>query len=96
MTRSTILQKRLRDRDLLLLLDTADRVVGMPGLIASLAAACRHVRLLVTSRSPVHVAAERVLALGPLRVKDAVRLFEERAQAARLRLAHRRSQLHAL
>src|SRR4051794_28222362 len=78
-----VLQKRLRDRDLLIVLDTADRVAAISALIASLAATCPHVKLLVTSRSPLHIAAERVLALGPLAATDAVRLFEERARAAR-------------
>lgn len=77
-----VLRSRLRDRDLLIVLDTADRVAGVAGLMASLAGACPHVRLLITSRTPLRIALEHELAVGPLRPADGVRLFETRARAA--------------
>ncbi|CAN5781701.1 hypothetical protein BH23CHL7_BH23CHL7_06910 [soil metagenome] len=77
------LRAQLRDRDLLIVLDTADRVAGIAGLVAALVAACPRVRLLVTSRSALRIGAERELSIGPLSPDDGVRLFEARAQAAR-------------
>jgi predicted ATPase/class 3 adenylate cyclase len=76
-----VVRTRLRDRDLLLLLDTTDRVAGADRLVASLAAACPHVRLLVTSRTPLRIAAERELLIGPLPADDGARMFEARARA---------------
>ena len=78
-----VVRTRLRDRDLLILLDTTDRVAGVDRLVASLAAACPHVRLLVTSRTPLRIAAERELVIGPLPSNDGARLFEARARAVR-------------
>ena len=57
---------RLRGRALLLLLDNADRVADAAGLVGALARSCPGLRLLVTSRSPVRVAGERELPIGPL------------------------------
>jgi predicted ATPase len=75
------LKVSLRDRDVLIVLDTADRVAGVGGLVAALAGACPHVRMLVTSRAPLRIAAERELTIGPLPARDAVELFEARARA---------------
>ena len=77
-----VLRSRLRDRDLLIVLDTADRVAGIASLVASLASACPHVRFLVTSRTPLRIALEHELAIGPLGLADGVRLFEARARTA--------------
>ena len=87
----------LRDRHALIVLDTADRVAGLPRMLAAIAAACRRVRFLVTSRSALHVSAEREVPLAPLDVgptsrdepveaiaaSPAVQLFVARAQAVR-------------
>jgi predicted ATPase/class 3 adenylate cyclase len=74
---------RLRNRELLLVLDTADRVADLPGLVANIAAACPRIRVLVTSRSPLHVAAEREYVLAPLEATAAIELFAARAAAVR-------------
>jgi predicted ATPase/class 3 adenylate cyclase len=74
---------RLRNRDLLLVFDTADRVADLPQLVASIAGACPRIRVLVTSRSPLHVAAEREYVLAPLDAAAAIELFAARASAAR-------------
>jgi predicted ATPase/class 3 adenylate cyclase len=79
----TTLVEGLRNRDLLLVLETADRVVDLAGLVASIAAACPHIRVLVTSRSPIHVAAEREYPVAPLPPDPAVELFAARASAVR-------------
>jgi predicted ATPase len=73
----------LRNRDLLLVLETADRVADLAGLVASIAGACPRIRVLVTSRSPLHVAAEREYPVAPLPLDPAVELFAARASAVR-------------
>ena len=80
---SAAMLERLRSRDLLIVLDTADRVAGLPALAASIAAMCPRIRLLVTSRSRLRVAAERELPLVPLPTAAGVELFAARAGAAR-------------
>jgi predicted ATPase/class 3 adenylate cyclase len=77
------LLERLRSRDLLLVLDTADRVEGLPDLVAAIAATCPRMRVLLTSRSPLHLAAEVEYPLQPLPADQAVELFNVRAQAVR-------------
>ena len=79
----TALLDRLRSRDLLLVLDTADRVTDLPALIGSIAATCPRIRVLLTSRSPLHLAAEAELALLPLGKEPAIDLFNARAGAVR-------------
>ncbi len=85
----------LRDRALLLVLDNFEQVVAAAPLVARLLTGCPGLTALVTSREPLRLAAERVLAVPPLELPDlarpaaelagvdAVRLFAERAQAAR-------------
>jgi predicted ATPase/class 3 adenylate cyclase len=79
----SVLLDRLRNRDLLVVLDTADRVAGLPALVASIAGSCPRIRLLVTSRSPLRIAAEREYTLAPLPVSAAAELFAARAAAVR-------------
>jgi predicted ATPase len=74
---------RLRSRDLLLVLDTADRVEDLPGLVAGIAASCPRIRVLLTSRSRLRLAAEVEYPLAPLPTDPAIELFNARAQAAR-------------
>ena len=87
--------EHLRNRDLLLVLDTVDRTPGLPALVGRWIRECRSVRILATGRSPLHVAGERVVPLGPLPLPaadaataditnaPAVRLFLDRARAER-------------
>lgn len=77
------LLERLRDRDLLLVLDTADRVEGLGALVARIVATCPRIRVLVTSRAPLHIGAEHPYTLRPLATADAVALFEARARLVR-------------
>jgi predicted ATPase/transcriptional regulator with XRE-family HTH domain/Tfp pilus assembly protein PilF len=86
----------LRDKRLLLLLDNFEHVAAAAPLLAALLAACPHLKLLVTSRAPVHVRGEHTLPVLPLAVPDlaampsledlarvpAVALFVQRAEAA--------------
>jgi predicted ATPase/DNA-binding CsgD family transcriptional regulator len=85
----------LRDREVLLLLDNFERVVEAAPVVGDLLAACPRLKVLATSREPLRLSAERVVAVAPLALPegsradeavadtDAVRLFVERAQAAR-------------
>jgi predicted ATPase/DNA-binding CsgD family transcriptional regulator len=86
----------LGDRSLLLVLDNFEQVVSAAPPISDLLGSCAGLSLLVTSRVPLHLYGERVVAVPPLAVPDAsnlppvdelarveaVRLFTTRAQAA--------------
>src|ERR1700761_1868277 len=59
----------LRDRDLLLILDTCEHLTGACArFAAAVLRAAGGVKILVTSRQPLHVPGEEVLRLGPLPV----------------------------
>jgi len=85
----------LRDRHLLLVFDNFEPVVAAAPLVACLLAGCSRVTALATSREPLRLTAEWVIAIPPLTLPDttrsadeplqseAVRLFVERAQAVR-------------
>ena len=85
----------LRDKQVLLLLDSFERVAAAGPLVADLLAAAPGLRVLITSRALLRVRGEREYPVAPLPVPDdeddatstlpqsaAVRLFIERAQAA--------------
>ncbi len=83
----------LRDRHLLMVFDNFDPFVSASPLVARMLALCPQMTGLVTSREPLRVAGERVIAVPPLSLPDpdhrsdepseseAVRLFVERATA---------------
>src|SRR5262249_29208811 len=85
----------LRERQVLLVLDSFEQVGPAAASVAELLTACPRVRALVTSREPLRVEDEQPLALPPLEVPDrarrltladvarcsAIALFVERAQA---------------
>ncbi|HEY7144445.1 MAG TPA: LuxR C-terminal-related transcriptional regulator [Streptosporangiaceae bacterium] len=85
----------LRPRALLLILDTCEHVVdACAALVHQLLAGCPGLRLIATSREPLRVRGETVWRVPPLAVPDgpaagdpagheAIRLFVERAAAAR-------------
>jgi len=73
----------LRHKHLLLVLDNIEQVLESAVFIADLLAGCSRLFVLVTSRTPLRLRAEQELALAPLPLEDAVRLFRERVQAAR-------------
>ena len=56
----------LADRHVLLVLDNFEHLVDGAPLLAELLSACRNVNLLVTSREPTHLAAERLYPVQPL------------------------------
>ena len=89
------LGRHLRDRDLLLVLDNFEHVLTAAPSVADIAAAAASVKMLVTSRAPLRLSAERVYPVWPLETPDgpedverllrceSVALFESRARAVR-------------
>ena len=68
----------------LLVLDNCEHLIAaVADLVAFLIATTPDLRVLVTSRAPLAIAAERVYLLGELDQGDAAALFRERATAAR-------------
>jgi predicted ATPase len=76
------LERHLRDCVCLLLVDNFEQVVGAAADLAPLVASCPDVRVLVTSREPLRIAAEREYELRPLPESPAVELFRQRAGVA--------------
>jgi predicted ATPase/class 3 adenylate cyclase len=91
-----VLRDHLRSKHLLLVLDNFEQVVGAAGEVAQLLQASAGLRLLVSSRTPLHLRGEHVYPVPPLPLAEprhlppleqltqyaAVALFVERAQAA--------------
>jgi predicted ATPase len=65
----------------LVLLDNFEQLVDAAPRLAQLLARTAEVKLLVTSREPLHVAAEREYLVPPLAKDEAVALFVERVRA---------------
>ncbi len=72
----------LKDSELLLLVDNFEQVLPAARNIARLLEAAPALKLIVTSRAPLHVAAEREFPVPPLAEDEAAELFIARAQAA--------------
>jgi predicted ATPase len=84
-SRLEVLVDQLRDRHMLIVLDTCEHLLGAcANLIAALLPRCPKVQFLATSREPLRVPGESVVALRPLRLVDAMTLFTQRAAAAGL------------
>ena len=87
------LRRHLQSRELLLVLDNFEHVVKAAPLVAGIAATAPDVKLLVTSRAPLRLSAERVYPVSPLETPaggddlerlsqcESVALFEARAQS---------------
>jgi predicted ATPase/class 3 adenylate cyclase len=87
------LVRHLADREVLLVLDNFEQVLGAGPIVSDVLRACTGVRALVTSREPLRVPGEQEYPLPPLAVPEpgageragewpAVRLFVERARAS--------------
>ena len=72
----------LGERRLLLLLDNFEHVVEAAESLSGLLASCANLTLLVTSREPLHLAAEHEYPVRPFAHDDAVDFFLVRARAA--------------
>jgi len=71
----------LRGRELLILLDNFEHLLAGAPAVATMLEAADRVRVLVTSRAPLRLAAEREYRLEPLATRDAAAFFAERARA---------------
>ena len=71
------------DARMLIALDNFEQVVDAAVDVAELVASCPNLTVIVTSREPLHVAAEREYPVTGLSEPDAVVLFTERAHAIR-------------
>lgn len=71
----------LRERDLLFVLDTFEHVVAAASDLAEVLGGASELRLLVTSRLPLHISAEFEYPVDPLSATNATTLFVERARA---------------
>jgi predicted ATPase/class 3 adenylate cyclase len=60
------LQEQLRDREMLVVLDNFEQLASGAPVVADLLAASPRMRILVTSREPLHVMGEQELAVPPL------------------------------
>jgi predicted ATPase len=83
LTLSEALQAELRGRRVLIVFDNFEHVGAAAELLATLLAACDRLKMLVTSREPLRIAAERQYPVSPLAESEAVMLFVERARALR-------------
>ena len=82
-SRLDVLVDQLRDRHLLLILDTCEHLLGAcAALIAALLPPCPKMQVLATSREPLRVPGEATVEVRPLRLADAVELFSRRAVQA--------------
>ncbi len=64
------LQIALRDKQMLLILDNFEQVVRAAPLLTDLLAVAHQLKVLVTSRSPLHVRGEKLVEVPPLEVPD--------------------------
>ena len=71
----------LATRRVLLVLDNLEQLLDGTGVLSELLASSRESTLLVTSREPLHLAAERQYAVPVLTSADAIELFTVRAEA---------------
>ncbi len=78
----TVLQARLGERSMLIVLDNFEQVLPAARKVSALLAECRNVRILVTSRERLHAQGEQVIQIEPLSPASAAALFITCAQAA--------------
>ena len=83
-TLEAAVERYLRSKRIVLLLDNVEQLLpaAAPPL-GKLCAACPGLELVITSREPLHLGAEREYPVSPLTNDEALRLFARRAQAAR-------------
>ncbi len=80
----TRIAQHLDQAPALLILDNCEHVIkAVADLVAFLTVTTRDLRVLITSRAPLSIPAERVYLLGELPTGDAVELFRQRATAGR-------------
>ncbi|WP_405782398.1 ATP-binding protein [Streptomyces sp. NBC_00859] len=78
------LTRHLAERELLLVVDGFEFLVdACAGLLLALLRGAPGLRVIAAGRRPLEIEGELTLALAPMRDRDAVRLFTDRASAAR-------------
>ena len=75
------LSAAVRDKRLLLVLDNFEHLLDAATGVAETIGSCPQLTVLVTSREPLHVDGEWEIAVDPLRDREAVELFVQRALA---------------
>jgi predicted ATPase/class 3 adenylate cyclase len=65
------LKDHVRDREMLLVVDNFEQVLEAAPVVADLLAVAPRMRILVTSREPLHITGEQELAVPPLSLPDA-------------------------
>jgi predicted ATPase/Tfp pilus assembly protein PilF len=75
------LSAAVRDKRLLLVLDNFEHLLDAAPRVAETIGSCPQLTVLVTSREPLHVDGEWEIAVDPLRDREAVELFMQRALA---------------
>jgi predicted ATPase len=63
-------QSFLRDKHLLLVLDNFEQIIAAALIVSGLAQVCLHLKIIVTSRAPLHVRGEHEFAVTPLDLPD--------------------------
>jgi len=81
------LKSYLRGKQVLLLLDNFEQVAQAAPVVAEVLSACPRLKVLVTSRAPLHLRGEQELAVAPLAQEAAMTLFHQRAEAVKPDLA---------
>jgi len=77
------LADHVADKRLLLLLDNFEHLISAAGELAALLGRCPNLRLVVTSRELLQLAAEQSYPVPPLDPQDGVQLFVTRAKAVK-------------
>jgi non-specific serine/threonine protein kinase len=90
------IHRALKNREILLVLDNFEHIRDAAADVSGLLLACPYLKVLVTSRVPLHVTGEQEFALSPLKLPDAdtaspadlarspaVALFTQRARAVK-------------
>ena len=72
----------LQSKRMLLLLDNLEQVIESAGELSELLAASTSLKLLITSREPLHIEGEAEYAVEPMAEAESVALFVERARRA--------------
>ncbi len=78
----------LHERRLLVFIDNFEQVISAAPIVAAMLASCPSIKVLVTSREPLHVSAEQEFFVPPLNLPDIRQLpaFESLSQYAAVRL----------
>ena len=75
------LQQYLHDRELLMVLDNLEHLTAGVEVLGDLLAACPGLKILATSREPLHLVGEQQYQVPVLEPEDAIELFISRARA---------------